>query len=500
MTSGIPAPLPGPERVPLQPQPVPPLPVKPRRKWWILASVAVALVASAALYLRMNQVQPTTGGGPPIQMIATARATTGDLERSIRVAGVTTPLNYATLIVPQMRGGRGNSMGDVQQISTGAGRSGGGGGGGNANVGRGGGGPGGGQSQGDNITVVSLVASGTRVKKGDLVASFDTEAMQTRVEDFDSALAQRKAGLERAQTQLDVARKAHQQTVDSAQADVQKAQLDLKTLPVVSAIDAETLRLNSDENLAVHKQLLTEVPWMETSLDTQWKTAQLSVDEAATELKLAKANLEKLMLRAPLDGLAVVQTMMRNSAMDTIKVGDQVRAGAQLVKVVDTSSMLVNAAVNQVNGRWIRVGAKARVHFDAFPDLNLSAEVISVSAMPKSGGGRNASATVKEIPLSLKLSQVDPRVIPDLSVSADIVLGTEAQTVMVPLQAVFRDGPDAKPFVYVQQPSGWERRDVELGQASFISVAIRSGLKAGEVVACDRAAVEAANRTKANGK
>jgi multidrug efflux pump subunit AcrA (membrane-fusion protein) len=463
--------------------------------------VAVVLVASAALYLQMTQVQPTTGGGPPIMTIATASATTGDLERSIRVAGVTSPFNYSTLVVPQMRGGRGNSMGDVQQISTGAGRSGGGGNAGaNSNIGRGGGGPGGGQSQGQSMIVVSLVASGSRVKKGDVIATFDTEATQTRVDDFASTLAQRQAGLERAKTQLDVARKTHQQSVDSAQASVQKAQLDLKTVPVLSAIDAETLRLNADESEAVHKQLLTEVPWMETSLDSQWKTAQLSVSEAESELKMAQANLEKLLLRAPLDGLAVVQTMMRNSSMDTIKVGDQVGTGAQLIKVVDTSSMLVNASVNQVNGDWVRVGAKARVHFDAFPDLSLPAEVVSVSAMPKSSGGRNASANVKEIPLSLKLSSVDPRVIPDLSVSADIVLGSEAQTVMVPRQAVFQDGPTGKPFVYVQQASGWERRDVELGAANFISVAIRSGLKSGEVVACDRAAVEAANQKKTNGK
>jgi multidrug resistance efflux pump len=433
-------------------------------------------------------------------MIATARATTGDLERSIRVAGVTSPLNYQTLIVPQMRGGRGNSMGDVQQISTGAGRSSGGGGGGNANIGRGATGGGGGQAMGENMTVVTLVASGTRVRKGDLVATFDTESMQTRVESFESTLVQRKAGLERAKAQLDVARKAHEQTVNAAQADVQKAQLDLKTLPVVSANNAETLRLNSDENSAVHKQLLTEVPWMETSLETQWKTAQLSVSEAETELKMAQANLEKLLLRAPLDGLAVVQTTMRNSAMDVIKVGDTIRTGAQLVKVVDTSSMLVNASVNQVNGDWIRVGAKAMVRFDAFPDLSLPAEVISVSAMPKSSGGRNASANVKEIPLSLRLLKVEPRVIPDLSVSADIVLGSEAQSVLVPRQAVFQDGADGKPFVYVQQASGWERRDVELGTASFISVAVRSGLKPGEVVACDREAVEAANRKKTNGK
>jgi hypothetical protein len=57
---------------------------------------------------------------------------------------------------------------------------------------------------------------------------------------------------------------------------------------------------------------------------------------------------------------------------------------------------------------------------------------------------------------------------------------------VAPAGAVFRDGADAKPYVFVQAANGWVRRDVELGVASAIEVAIRSGLEAGGTIAYER--------------
>jgi hypothetical protein len=84
------------------------------------------------------------------------------------------------------------------------------------------------------------------------------------------------------------------------------------------------------------------------------------------------------------------------------------------------------------------------------------------------------------------LLKVDPRVIPDLSASADVVLESAPQALIVPREAVFRDGPDGKPYVFVQQPSGWEQREVSLGTSNFLATAVRSGLRAGEVIARER--------------
>jgi len=59
---------------------------------------------------------------------------------------------------------------------------------------------------------------------------------------------------------------------------------------------------------------------------------------------------------------------------------------------------------------------------------------------------------MRQIPIRLKLDKVDPRVVPDMSASADVTLESEQQATLVPLGAVFHDGPAAKPFVFLRSP------------------------------------------------
>ena len=81
---------------------------------------------------------------------------------------------------------------------------------------------------------------------------------------------------------------------------------------------------------------------------------------------------------------------------------------------------------------------------------------------------------------------MDPRVIPDLSASAEVVLHSEKGTAMAPLESVFRDAPNGNPFVFLRGPEGWIRREIETGLASNLRVAVHSGLQKGDVVAAQR--------------
>ena len=82
--------------------------------------------------------------------------------------------------------------------------------------------------------------------------------------------------------------------------------------------------------------------------------------------------------------------------------------------------------------------------------------------------------------MRLKIDQMDPRVIPNFSVSADVILSSEPNALLAPRECVFYD---PKPFAYVRGLSGWERRDLELGLANNVTVAVRSGLHEGDVIA-----------------
>jgi multidrug efflux pump subunit AcrA (membrane-fusion protein) len=79
---------------------------------------------------------------------------------------------------------------------------------------------------------------------------------------------------------------------------------------------------------------------------------------------------------------------------------------------------------------------------------------------------------------------MDIRVIPDLTGSAEIVLNSERNTMLVPRSAVFAENNES--YVFVQGPEGWLKKKVEVGTPNYTNVAIKGGIQKGDVVALQR--------------
>lgn len=350
-------------------------------------------------------------------------------------------------------------------------------------LGQGMGGGGGGANE-FTLVLQDLIKPGSYVKKGDVVAEFDRQFMLQRLEDYKSSVAQQEANLAKLRAELTMYQKAHAQVVSTAKAALDKAKLDMRTVPVLSAIDAEKTKLALDEAEAQYKQIQGEVKYVEISNKSQIRNAELELKASQLEFRRAEENADRMLSRATIGGMTVMQNTFRGSEFAQIQAGDQLYPGQFFMQVVDTSGMVINANLNQVDAERLRIGSKASVRFDAYPDLTLPAHIVAIAAVTRTGGFR--ASFVKDIPVRLKLDAMDPRVIPDLSVSADVVLASEETAAAVPLSAVFKDSTDTKPYVLIREGNVWRRREVELGLTSFVSAAVRSGLKDGEVVAAEK--------------
>jgi HlyD family secretion protein len=381
-------------------------------------------------------------------------------------------------------GGGGSTRGGG---STGGGSTGGGGrggGGGAVAIVSGGGSSrmGGGGSE-FSLVLLSCAPGGSYVKKGDVVAEFDRQSMLLRLDDYRASVATIEANIGKLKAELYAAKEAHNQLVRVARADLEQTLLDLKTIEVRSAIQSERFQLAEQQARARLKQVMEEARLFDASQAAQLRAAELDYNQAKIELSRSEANAERMVLRAPIDGLVVMQTTVRSGEFGQIREGDQVASGMIFMTIVDPSSMVVNASVNQADSESLRLGMKARVRLDAYSEIELPATVVGVGAMTRPGGWR--ANWVREIPVRLKLDGMDPRVIPDLSASADVLLASERQAVIAPREAIFQEA-GGNPFVFLRGPAGWTRREIEVGLTNNVAVAVRSGLKKGEVVAAEK--------------
>lgn len=429
------------------PESLPAAPFQPpgsARKTLMLWLVAAGW--AAGVFLAVQAWQALRAPAPEVE-IRTAQARAGALVRSLRVSGETAAEKSTMLRAPVLRGRR--SRGSASDFS---------------------------------LVVLELASPGKRVKAGDLVASFDPLNMRNRLDDYEADYIEEVAELRTLRTELSLLQLDYRQKTATALATMQKAELDLQTAPVRSAIQREQFRLVLEEARGQRKAFEEQAKLFEYSLAAAVRRAELDVGETRLGLERSRASMAKLQVRAPMDGLAVVQERVRGSELSPIRAGDEVAPGQPYLQIVDPAHLLVEARASQVDSGQLRLAALSVVRFPAIPDLELTARVYSIG--PLAAAGRR-TGYYAAIPVYLKFEGTDPRMIPGLSVSADIRLSAEEFDCIIPREAVTADPATGAAYALVRNGDEWHRREVELGPANHVEVAVLSGLEEGDVVRLD---------------
>jgi HlyD family secretion protein len=332
-----------------------------------------------------------------------------------------------------------------------------------------------------NLTLLKLASPGSRVKKGETIAEFDRQVQLLRLDDYKDSISQLNDNIERMRSDLQTSRKAHDHVIFAAKSALDKAQLDLKTAPVRSANEVEKLKLAVEEAKARYDQVIKQAALLEASQRAQLQGAQIDREQGRMEYDRAQRNVNLMIVRAPMDGIVVLQTIYRGGDMGPAQQGDQLYPGRVFMQVIDPRSMLLNASVSQVDAQRVRIGMKAKVHLDAYPKAEFPAHVAGINALSKISYRRPNFKG--DIDVRIKLDAIDENVIPDISGSADVVIENEDAAVIAPRSAIFSANAGGSPYVYVQTPTGWQKREVKLGVASNTQVAIKSGVSKGDVLA-----------------
>ena len=340
------------------------------------------------------------------------------------------------------------------------------------------------------------VEEGQRVKRGDVLAKIKQDYYKAVVDQQNAALMSARAS-----SLLNKAQLAKAQD-DFDQAD----QLYLKKLISDAAFTA------AKTNLDVAK--------------ASYAASLAQIHGADGLLNQAKDQLNKTVIYSPMDGTI--------SSLSS-KVGERVLgtgqfAGTEIMRVADLTHMEVRVKVNENDIVNVKVGDRAVISIDAFPDRKFEGRVyeISASALSSGGAGSNAaeqaaSASDEVTNFLVKIRIIDAHTAPlrpGMSATADIQTQTVNNVVAVPIQAVTvrdvagktsdeiqkerekkerersgneltvtaerrdarRDLEQLRRVVFVRQGDHVVMRDVVTGIADNDVIEIKKGLKPGEEV------------------
>ncbi len=196
--------------------------------------------------------------------------------------------------------------------------------------------------------------------------------------------------------------------------------------------------------------------------ELQYRNFEYTRDAAKANADLMKARWERTQIRSPFDG--ILDNTIPN-------VGDFAPPGVPLARVVNTSTLKIQADVPEMYSGSIPVGSPALITFDALPGDTLKGRVNFI--------GSTVSAANRSLQVEIVLPNRFRKIKADMVAKVRVVRETKSNALLVSenlLQLVDRD----RTIVYVENNGKAEERLVKAGGRQGIMVEVVDGLKAGD--------------------
>jgi len=284
-----------------------------------------------------------------------------------------------------------------------------------------------------------LVDDNQAVRKGQTLALIDDRDLQTALREADASLGAATAAVTNLSAQLT----AQESRVREAQADLEVAQSstelarhnDMRRREMAKvgygseeqADDAATDLRTKIASVARAQAALADSRDQIDVLRTQRDLAEAQRQRALAARQQAELNLSYSVIRAAIDGTVGART---------VRVGQFVHAGTQLMEIVPLQQTYVVANFKETQLTQMRAGQTAHIRVDTFPGDELTARVDSIapasglefSLLPPDNATGNFTKIVQRVPVKLVFdgsSQLAGRLRPGMSV--DVAVNTRAK-------------------------------------------------------------------------
>jgi HlyD family secretion protein len=270
---------------------------------------------------------------------------------------------------------------------------------------------------------------------------------------------------------------------------------------IIQTLKADQIRadavLNKDDRFYERQKKLYDAELISAgSLDSakaQRDVSQANYDAILFQIKQAQASLQSTldMLKkteyySPIDGII---TSLQVEEGETALVGTMNNPGTILMTISDLSVMEVEVEVDETDVVGVRIGQKAEVRVDAFPEENIQGDVTEIG----SSALQNLTSVdeSKDFKVVITLKNPPPGLKPGLSASADIITAQKKDVLAIPISALVlkeTEGQDSakdkqqEEGVYLVQDSRVKFAPVQKGIMGELMIEIISGLQEGQQV------------------
>lgn len=271
--------------------------------------------------------------------------------------------------------------------------------------------------------------------------------------------------------QLGVARASQEATrkaVEASQADSRRAEATLANSRSTLARQEELQTTGASSRSAL-ESAQTAVQQGEADLSkagSSIRQAEAQEAEAAATVEMNQAQLDKSVIKAPIDGIVVARDL---------NLGDVVSPGTAIVELVDPSSIVLTARFDESAIASLSQGQDVKITFNSQGELPIDGKVLRI--------GREVDTETREFTVDITPQRLPSNWAIGQRGIAVIALEGRSDVISVPASAIVRS--DGHPGVWTAAGGRASWRPVALGSIGGNLVEVRSGLNKGDVVMTD---------------
>lgn len=289
---------------------------------------------------------------------------------------------------------------------------------------------------------LSMVRQGARTQ--------EKEQVKERVNATKSALDKAKTDLERAKNLF------KQDAIAKMEVDAAQLQYDTALANYRSAVEAYSLIIEgsrpeeitqAEESVRQAEEAL-RVAKTNQMVDSvrrqQVQQANAALQQAEAQLRLARQQMSDASIISPIDGFV---------SGTPAKTGQVVSAGNPVATIVGLNGVYLEGQIPENEISKIKVGQSATVTLDAYPNESFVGTVVALRPTAANLGRLFAAR--------IAVSNSGGKLKPGMFGKATIVVGTLRDVVLIPTDAILRDGE--KDFVYVANGNKAKKIEIKLG-------------------------------------
>jgi len=320
------------------------------------------------------------------------------------------------------------------------------------------------------VQIADLVPEGTKVKKGDYIASLDKSEISGKISDAGSELS--KAESQYTQTRIDTT------------LDLRQAREEIINLEYAFKEKTITLEQSKYEPPATIRQAEIELEKSQRALNEKRenytikvKQSEAKMQEVAATLAKRKNRYEQLRtvlegfnINAPEDGMVIYEREWNGKKKTT---GSEIGAWDPTVATLpDLSTMISKTYVNEVDIRKVKVDQVVMITLDAFPDKKLTGKIIEVANV----GEQLPNTDSKVFEVRVQINEADTTLRPGMTTGNNIIANSMDDVIYVPLESIHSQEDT---LVYVYKKSGWGyvKQEVVIGERNEDHAIVLNGLE-----------------------